>query len=166
MADLQSITAVELCLHDLQLYANDHWLDHVQALASQEEGTLTQEEDLLPLRNGLERLTSTHNQLAPLYKISVVDADSMVARSEDSCWDPLFLSPNARALLTQTLIDRKAVSAKDTQNSNSTSAFLTSSTSSHASTLLAYCVYVSECNQNPKFRHTVYHYSRSIHEYS
>lgn len=117
--DSQSSTAVELCLHGLQLYANDHWLDHILALGDQEMCSLIRDQDLRPLRHSLEQLTTKHNELACLFGFSAEEEHSTVARLEDSHWDFLTLSPNARTLLTMVFSEasacRKGISTKGGQ---------------------------------------------------
>ena len=51
------------CLHDLQLYANDHWLDHLLALVDSQTDSVHDGSLMLCLRQSLDRLTERHNKL-------------------------------------------------------------------------------------------------------
>lgn len=100
------LSAIAVCLHDLQPYANDHWLDHLIALLDPNAMSSIPANELLPLRRGLEQLASRHNDiLLSNYGDSIDEHD--IAASQESLWNPLELSAPVRSLLDKTLQHRR-----------------------------------------------------------
>ena len=87
------------CFHDLQLYANDHWLDHLSALAKSPADSILSGSSILSLRQGLERLTERHDELVNT-KASTDqhDGDSLQFAMEAS-WPRLGVSTATQILL-------------------------------------------------------------------
>lgn len=67
--------------HELHLYANDYWLDHLLALADLPVGSYLTENGISPLRQSLEKFTDRHNKLASLKGHGIQD-DSAVANTQ------------------------------------------------------------------------------------
>ena len=112
----QCSTAVELCLLDLQLFAHDHWLEHVLALGDQKNGFLLRDQDLNLLINSLERFTSRYDELAPLGDTVMTEMDPSIAEAQLSTWNFLRLSTKARALFTESSVRRIPRSTRDALN--------------------------------------------------
>ena len=120
----QCSTAVELCLFDLQLYAHDHWLDHVLELGDQKNGFLLRDQDLNLLANSLERLTSRYDELAPLQDTIIPEKDPTIAEAQLGTWNFLKLSTKARALFTESSVRRMLHSTRDALNHKDTCTLL------------------------------------------
>lgn len=102
IANQDLLSAIALCLHDLQPYANDHWLDHLTALMESTARSSMPVSELLTLRQGLERLAGRHDDIA-LRKYGNSMNEHEIAVSQGSLWDQLELSAPARSLLDKTL---------------------------------------------------------------
>ena len=90
------------CFHDLQLYANDNWLDHLSALANTPTHSI-RESSMLSLRHGLERLTKRHNELATIISSSAQDDDTSVSSAIKEGWPSLGFSTSTQSLLNRVL---------------------------------------------------------------
>ena len=56
---------IKLGLHELQFYANDHFLEHLQMLSQHNSSSLVSKEDLTALQQSLDRLARRHDTLEP-----------------------------------------------------------------------------------------------------
>ncbi|KAL2036434.1 hypothetical protein N7G274_010835, partial [Stereocaulon virgatum] len=110
VADNEKRSQVALCLHELHLYANDHWLDHLRALAEISERLFAQRQSLSPLRCSLDTLAHVHNELLPSGYHNTEDDHEPIS-SEEVRWESLGISSAAQSLLNQTSIYRDNVSA-------------------------------------------------------
>ena len=89
--------------HDLQPYANDHWLDHLSALKALPKDPIPSEFAILrlSLRQGLERLTERHNELATITARNAQDnGDSLPSAIADG-WIQLGFSAATQSLLNR-----------------------------------------------------------------
>ncbi len=99
--------------HDLHLYANDYWLDHLGALVALPVGWRLDEKDFMALQQALERLTTTHDELAALKGWKVRNEGDTPPSPKDDLWRCLLISPAARSLLNGSLAYRKDISMND-----------------------------------------------------
>lgn len=99
--------------HDLHLYANDHWLDHLRELVDSSAGSRLGEPNLIALHQALERLTVMHNELAATKRWMIRDENHLSHSPTEDIWHPLQISPAARTLLDRTLVYRKDTSVND-----------------------------------------------------
>ena len=109
---------VAQCFHDLQLYANDHWLDHLSALANSQTESLPDGYSMRSLSRGLERLTERHNEIATIKAYSAQDDGESLPSAIEENWPQLGLSTAARSLLNRALRHRSN-SAKGDQFADS-----------------------------------------------
>ena len=112
IADDEKRSQVALCLHELHLYANDHWLDHLRALVNISERPFAQGQPLSSLRCSLDTLAQVHNELLPS-KYHNTGGDHEPISPEELRWETLGILPAAQSLLNQTSIYRDKVSATD-----------------------------------------------------
>lgn len=105
--------------HDLHLYANDYWLDHLQALLDSPVGTYSNEADLAPLREALERLAITHNELAALKGWKFKNENDLALSPGGNIWRSTLISPAVKRLLDDTLAYRKDALVNDGLNASS-----------------------------------------------
>ena len=98
------------CLHDLQLYANDHWLDHLSALENSQIDSILDRSMMLCLSRGLERLTERHNELVKLQAWNTQDdGDSLpdyLPSTMEKCWPQLGFSRATQSLLNRVSVYR------------------------------------------------------------
>ena len=87
------------CLHDLQLYANDHWLDHLSALANSPIDSIRSGLSILSLRQGLERLTERHNKLLNTKASNDQDDVDSLPSAIEASWPRLGVSTATQSLL-------------------------------------------------------------------
>ena len=87
------------CLHDLQLYANDHWLDHLSALANSPIDSIPSGLSILSLRQGLERLTERHNELLNTKASNDQDDGDSLPSAIEAGWPRLGGSTATQSLL-------------------------------------------------------------------
>ena len=112
IADEEKRSQVALCLHELHLYANDHWVDHLRALVNLPECSSVHEPRILSLRRSLDRLTDMHdNHLSPQDQ-NVQDENDLDAVPREDPWEALGISYAARNLLNKTLVYRNNASVK------------------------------------------------------
>ena len=104
--DDEKRSTVLLCFHDLNLYAIDHWLDHLLALLEHSSSDSSGEMDLSFLAKIIENLTEKHNELALLQNYTARDENLSEASSPIKCWNALNISAAAQHLLNQSLIYR------------------------------------------------------------
>ncbi|CAD6567874.1 MAG: hypothetical protein ASARMPRED_001173 [Alectoria sarmentosa] len=91
------------CFHDLQLYVNDHWLDHLSALANPQTESLPDGYSMRSLSRGLERLTERHNEIASIKAYSAQDDGESLPSAMEEIWPQLGLSAAAQSLLNRAL---------------------------------------------------------------
>ena len=107
-------SSVLLCLHDMNLYAIDHWLDHLLAL-SKSMGSCPDRCELGTLLESLERLTEMHQNIAALQGSGLLEEEE----EEESCsqqgqhWQLFEISHAARSLLNRVLVHQQTVSSED-----------------------------------------------------
>ncbi len=99
--------------HDLHLYANDYWLDHLCALVDLPVGWRLDEKDFMALQQAIERLTTMHDELAALNGRKVRNESDTPLSPKDDLWRCLLISPAARSLLDGILAYRKDISMND-----------------------------------------------------
>ena len=104
ITDREKHSQIILCLHDLNLYANDHWLDHLLALVDLQESLPPNGPVLLGLRNSLERLTSQYNKLVLTKSGNAQVEDKTRSLIRDNLWHPLDVSDTAQILLNKLLV--------------------------------------------------------------
>ncbi len=91
------------CFHDLQLYANDHWLDHLTALADLPTDSIPSGFSMLSLSQGLERLTERHNKLATIKGWNAQDDGESLPPAIEEGWPQLGFSAATQSLLNRAL---------------------------------------------------------------
>ena len=92
--------------HDLHLYANDHWCDHLMALLSIKQHLLHEKDELDSIYQSVERFVRCHNDLALLnehYAENCHDTSRSIPQNS------LRLSHAGNILLARTLEYRKGV---------------------------------------------------------
>ena len=114
IADEQTRSSVALCLHELHLYAIDHWVDHLLAL-SESLGSLPGGHELETLFEGLERLTDMHENLTNSQGFGVRNGGGRDSAHWDHRWQLLGVSPATRSLLDRVLVCRQMASLYDSQ---------------------------------------------------
>lgn len=113
ITDKEKHSQIILCLHDLHLYANDHWLDHLLALVDLQGSLPPNGPGLLALRKCLERLTSRHNNLV-LSKSGNAEVENKTqSLIRNNLWHPLDISDTAQTLLNKLLVYRNYKLKKD-----------------------------------------------------
>ena len=105
-------SSVLLCLHDLNLYAIDHWLDHLLAL-SNSMGSCLDRCELEPLFRCLERLTEMHQSIAALQGSDLLEEEEQDYREQGQHWQLFRISHAARSLLNRVLVHQQTVSSED-----------------------------------------------------
>lgn len=119
ITDREKHSQIILCLHDLHLYASDHWLDHLLALVDLQGSLPPNGPGLLALRNCLERLTSRYNKLvlSKSGNSQVENKSQSLLRSNP--WHPLDVSDTAQTLLNTLLVYQNYKLKKDRSIINS-----------------------------------------------
>ena len=97
--------------HELLLYACDHWLDHLQALADRPTRLLAEQDTLSSLQQGLESLSHLHTELALSKGWTCGQQTDAIPSSRDDLWSSLEVSPSVCKLLDQGLMSKGQVSA-------------------------------------------------------
>ena len=97
--------------HELLLYACDHWLDHLQALADRPTRLLAEQDTLSSLQKGLESLSHLHTELALSEGWTCGQQTDAMPSSRDDLWSSLEVSPSVCKLLNQGLMSKGQVSA-------------------------------------------------------
>ena len=105
---------VALCLHEMHLYAIDHWIDHLLALLKS-VGSLPGGCELGTLLRGIERLTVIHNHLAALQGLGLHAEEEPDSTQREHRWQFLGISPPARTLLDKALDHRQIASLDGSQ---------------------------------------------------
>ena len=113
ITDKEKHSQILLCLHDLQLYANDHWLDHLLALVELQGSLPPNGPGLLALRNCLERLTSRYNKLVLSKSGNAQVENKTESLIRNNLWYPLDVSDTAQNLLNKLLIFQNYNPKKD-----------------------------------------------------
>ena len=92
--------------HDLQLFANDHWLDHLSALTNSPTDSMPNRSLMLSLSQALERLTERHSEVinTEAWKTQADDDSFQFALEED--WYQLGVSTATENLLNKLLAYR------------------------------------------------------------
>lgn len=121
--DEETRSQVKRCFHDLQLYANDHWLDHLSALANSPQESLPSASSMLSLSQGLERLTERHNEVATKKGWSIQDDSEGFPSATQECWLQLGFSAPTQSLLKRALRHRSK-SAEGDQIVNSSCMYI------------------------------------------
>lgn len=103
ITDKEKHSQIILCIHDLHLYANDHWLDHLLALVNLQGSLPPNGPGLLALRNCLERLTSRYNKLVLSRSGNAQVENKTQSLIRDNLWHPLDVSDTAQTLLNKLL---------------------------------------------------------------
>lgn len=114
VAEEEKRSNVTLCLHELNLYAIDHWVDHLLAL-SKSLGSHPGGNGLELLLRGLERLTDMHKEVAALQGSSIRNERGSDFTQREHCWQPLEISPTTRSLLDRALVYRECASLDERQ---------------------------------------------------
>ena len=96
--------------HELLLYACDHWLDHLQALANRPGRLLADQYTLSSLQQGLERLSHSHTELAVSKGWTCGQQMDAFPPLRDDLWGSLGVSLSVRRLLNQSLMSTDQVS--------------------------------------------------------
>lgn len=99
-------------LHELHLYAIDHWVDHLLAL-SKLLGSHPGGCELEPLLRGLERLTDMHQNLDALQNSGTCNEGDLIPTQREGRWQSLGISPAVRGLLDRVLTHRETVSSNE-----------------------------------------------------
>lgn len=94
------------CFHDLQLYANDHWLDHLSAIANSPTDSIPSGSSMLNLSQGLERLTQRHNELENTHTWNARDHSGSLPSAIKEGWPRLGVSTATQSLLNTVLAYR------------------------------------------------------------
>lgn len=87
------------CFHDLQLYANDHWLDHLSTFANSPTDSIPSRSSILSVRQGLERLTERHNGLVNTETSNDQDGSDSLPSAIEAGWSRLGVSTATQILL-------------------------------------------------------------------
>lgn len=112
VAEEEKRLSIILCLHELHLYAIDHWVDHLLALSKllgSHPGGCEPE----PLLRGLERLTDMHQNLDALQSSGTCNEGDLIPTQREGRWQSLGISPAARGLLDRVLTHRETVSSNE-----------------------------------------------------
>ena len=104
----ENYLSVLLCLHELHLYAIDHWVDHLLVL-SRSLRSRPGECEIEPLLQGLERLTDMHQMNAALQGFDVSNGREKGSTQQEHGWQVFGISPATRSLLDRVLVQRQAV---------------------------------------------------------
>lgn len=99
--------------HDLHLYANDHWLDHLRGLVDSPTDSHLSEADLRTLYQALERLTVMHNELAALRSWNNRGESDLSVSPQGTIWHSLQISPAVQRLLDGLLAYRNDASVNN-----------------------------------------------------
>ncbi|CAD6565730.1 MAG: hypothetical protein ASARMPREDX12_006744 [Alectoria sarmentosa] len=114
VAEEEKRSNVTLCLHELHLYAIDHWVDHLLAL-SKSLGSHPGGNGLELLVRGLERLTDMHKEVAALRGSSIRNERGSDSTQREHSWQTLEVSPATRSLLDRALVYRESASVDESQ---------------------------------------------------
>ena len=101
------------CFHDLQLYANDHWLDHLSALADSPIDSIPSGSLMLSLMQGLERLTGRHNELVYTKALNNQNDSDSLSSAKEVHWHRLGISRATQSLLNRVLAYRSKSAESD-----------------------------------------------------
>lgn len=112
ISEEQKRSNVALCLHELQLYAIDHWTDHLLALV-QSPGFQVSGYELEPLLQGLEQLNELHEKVAALQSSGTRNKIRLDATERVHRWQSLNISHAARSLLDSVLAHGETASLDD-----------------------------------------------------
>lgn len=96
--------------HELLLYACDHWLDHLQALADTPTRLSVEQYTLSSLQQNLESLSHLHTELAVSKGWTCEQQTDAFPSSRDDLWGFLGVSPTVCRLLDQGLMSTDKVS--------------------------------------------------------
>lgn len=106
------------CFHDLQLYANDHWLDHLSALANSPTDIITDGPLMRRLSQGLEQLTERHSELVIAKSWNAQDEGDSLPLTIEEGWHRLGFSAPTQSLLNR-VIAYKSTLTKGDRTANS-----------------------------------------------
>ena len=104
-------SSVLLCLHDLNLYAIDHWLDHLLAL-TRSMGSCPDRSEFGTLLQGLERLTEMHQSIAALRGSGLLEEEEQDHRRQGQYWQLFGISHATRSLLDRVLVHQQTISSE------------------------------------------------------
>ena len=96
----------------MNLYAIDHWLDHLLAL-SKSIGSCPDRCELETLLESLERLIEMHQSIAALQDSSLLEEEEEVYSQQGQHWQLFEISHAARSLLNRVLVHQQTVSSED-----------------------------------------------------
>ena len=111
--DEDTRSQVVQCFHDLQLYANDHWLDHLSALANSLPDSIPSGSLMLSLKQGLERLSGRHNELVHTKALNNQDDSDTLSSAKEADWHRLGVSRATQSLLNRLLAYRSKSAESD-----------------------------------------------------
>ena len=97
--------------HELLLYACDHWLDHLEALAKSPTRLSADQYASSRLQRGLESLSHIHTELAISKGWTCEQQTNTFPSPRDDIWGSLGVSPSVCRLLNQGLMSRDQVSS-------------------------------------------------------
>lgn len=109
ISEEQRRSDVALCLHELHLYANDHWIDHLLALVKS-TGSQVGGYQFEPLLQALEQLNDMHEEVATFQGSRIHNKTRLDAIERAHRWQFLDISPAARSLLDNVLAHRETAS--------------------------------------------------------
>lgn len=112
VAEEEKRLSILQCLHELHLYAIDHWVDHLLAL-SKLLGSHPGGCELEPLLRGLERLTDMHQNLDALQSSGTCKEGDLIPTQREGRWQSLGISPAVRGLLDRLLTHRETISSNE-----------------------------------------------------
>jgi len=99
--------------HELHLYANNYWLEHLLALADLPVGSYLTRDGILPLRLSLERFTDRHNKLAAFKGHGIQDDSDLAYTQLQDLLNTIGVSMAVRSLLKKLFIHRNNISVDD-----------------------------------------------------
>ena len=99
--------------HDLHLYANDHWLDHLRGLVDSLADSHLNGAELRILNQALERLTVMHNELAALRSWNNRGDSDLSLSPRENIWHSLQISQTVQKLLDGLLAYRNDASVSN-----------------------------------------------------
>ncbi len=103
IANQDLLSAIALCLHDLQPYANDHWFDHLIDMFDPNAESCILANEIPSLHQALESLVMRYNDMS-IKKFGDSNDEDETPIAQGRPWDPLELSAPAYNLLDKTLL--------------------------------------------------------------
>ncbi len=103
IANQDLLSAIALCLHDLQPYANHHWFDHLIDMFDPNAESCILANEIPSLHQALESLVMRYNDMS-IKKFGDSNDEDETPIAQGRPWDPLELSAPAYNLLDKTLL--------------------------------------------------------------